>query len=50
MIQPTLTFGTSPMPVLLDSVSIKHNVVLLDTFFHFLIFHREFVVELMISR
>ena len=33
------TFDTPPMPVLLDSVSIKHDVILLlDTFFHILIF------------
>ena len=42
MIQPTrmsYTFDTPPMPVLLDSVSIKHDVILLlDTFFHILIF------------
>jgi hypothetical protein len=47
MIQPTLmsyTFDTPPQPVLLDSVSIKHDVVLLlDTFFHILIFHGELV-------
>ena len=49
MIQPTLmsyTFDTSPMPVLLDSVSIKPEVVLLlDTFFHILIFHGETVAQ-----
>ena len=45
MIQPTITFGTSPMPVLLDSVSIKYDVVLLDTFFHILIFHKELVAQ-----
>ena len=49
MIQPTLmsyTFDTPPMPVLLDSVSIKHDVVLLlDTFFHILIFHGELVAQ-----
>ena len=42
MIRPTLmsyTFDTVPIPVLLDSVSIKHNVVLLlNTFFHILIY------------
>ena len=33
------TFDTPPMPVLLDSVSIKHNVVLLlNTFFYILIY------------
>ena len=31
------TFDTPPIPVLLDSVSIQHDVVLLDTFFHILI-------------
>ncbi|KAI0086877.1 hypothetical protein BDY19DRAFT_959387 [Irpex rosettiformis] len=45
MIQPTLmsyTFDTPPVPVLLDSVSIKPDVILLlDTFFHILIFHGE---------
>jgi protein transport protein SEC23 len=49
MIQPTLmsyTFDTPPQPVLLDSVSIKHDVVLLlDTFFHILIFHGELVAQ-----
>jgi protein transport protein SEC23 len=49
MIQPTLmsyTFDTPPQPVLLDSVSIKHDVVLLlDTFFHILIFHGEQVAQ-----
>ena len=32
------TFDTPPIPVLLDSVSIEHDVVLLDTFFHILIY------------
>lgn len=45
MIQPTLMsygFDTDPHPVLLDSVSIKSDVILLlDTFFHILIFHGE---------
>jgi protein transport protein SEC23 len=45
MIQPTLTsftFDTEPTPVLLDSVSIQNNVILLmDTFFHVLIWHGE---------
>lgn len=45
MIQPTLTsytFDTPPHPVLLDSVSIRPDVILLlDTFFHILIFHGE---------
>ena len=34
------TFDTPPQPMPLDDVSIKHDVVLLlDTFFHNLIFH-----------
>ncbi|KAI9032277.1 hypothetical protein DFJ74DRAFT_653895 [Hyaloraphidium curvatum] len=45
MIQPTLmsySFEGPPVPVLLDSVSIKPNVILLlDTFFHLLIWHGE---------
>lgn len=45
MIQPTLmsySFDGPPVPVLLDSVSIKPNVILLlDTFFHLLIWHGE---------
>lgn len=45
MIQPTLTsysFDTEPEPVLLDSQSAKPDVVLLlDTFFHLLIWHGE---------
>jgi len=49
MIQPTLmsyTFDTPPQPVLLDSVSIKPDVILLlDTFFHILIFHGEVVAQ-----
>ncbi|KAI9509017.1 hypothetical protein F5148DRAFT_1190636 [Russula earlei] len=49
MIQPTLmSYGldTAPQPVLLDSVSIKAEVVLLlDTFFHILIFHGENVAQ-----
>ncbi|KAL1746742.1 hypothetical protein HDZ31DRAFT_72704 [Schizophyllum fasciatum] len=49
MIQPTLmsyTFDTPPQPVLLDSVSIKPDVILLlDTFFHILIFHGEQVAQ-----
>lgn len=49
MIQPTLmsyTFDVPPQPVLLDSVSIKHDVILLlDTFFHILIFHGELVAQ-----
>ncbi|KAI6010455.1 hypothetical protein EDC04DRAFT_2610195 [Pisolithus marmoratus] len=39
MIQPT--FDILPQPVLLDSVSIKPNIILLDTFFHMLMFHKE---------
>ncbi|TFY70212.1 hypothetical protein EVG20_g2789 [Dentipellis fragilis] len=49
MIQPTLmsyAIDTPPQPVLLDSVSIKPDVVLLlDTFFHILIFHGETVAQ-----
>ena len=49
MIQPTLmSYGldTPPAPVLLDSVSIKPDtVLLLDTFFHILIFHGETVAQ-----
>ncbi|KAI8817160.1 uncharacterized protein EV422DRAFT_542658 [Fimicolochytrium jonesii] len=45
MIQPTLmsySFNGPPEPVLLDSVSIKPDVILLlDTFFHILIWHGE---------
>jgi hypothetical protein len=40
------TFDTPPHPVLLDSVSIKYDVILLlDTFFHILIFHGELVAQ-----
>ncbi|KAH3671093.1 hypothetical protein OGAPHI_000804 [Ogataea philodendri] len=43
MIQPTLTsfeIEAEPEPVLLDSLSIKPNrILLLDTFFHLLIYH-----------
>ncbi|KAI0667265.1 copii coat protein [Trametes maxima] len=49
MIQPTLmsyTFDSPPQPVLLDSVSIKPDVILLlDTFFHILIFHGETIAQ-----
>ncbi|OZJ04487.1 Protein transport protein SEC23 [Bifiguratus adelaidae] len=49
MIQPTLTsytFNEDPQPVLLDSVSIKPDVILLlDTFFHLLIFHGETMAQ-----
>ncbi|KAK9467407.1 hypothetical protein V1512DRAFT_134871 [Lipomyces arxii] len=49
MIQPTLisfTFDQPPHPVLLDSVSIKpDHILLLDTFFHILIFHGETIAQ-----
>lgn len=49
MIQPTLmsyTFDIPAQPVLLDSVSIKPDVVLLlDTFFYILIFHGETIAQ-----
>lgn len=49
MIQPTLmsySLETAPEPVLLDSISIKPDVVLLlDTFFHILIFHGSTIAE-----
>ncbi|KAI8058711.1 protein transporter SEC23 [Gilbertella persicaria] len=49
MIQPTLTsysFDSAPQPVLLDSVSIKADaILLLDTFFHILIFHGSTVAQ-----
>jgi len=49
MIQPTLmsyTFDIPAQPVLLDSVSIKPDVILLlDTFFYILIFHGETVAQ-----
>ncbi|TGZ83217.1 hypothetical protein EX30DRAFT_317252 [Ascodesmis nigricans] len=49
MIQPTLdsyTFDEPPRPVLLDSTSIQPNtILLLDTFFHILIFHGETIAE-----
>lgn len=49
MIQPTLTsysMGVDPQPVLLDSISIKPDVILLlDTFFHVLIFHGQNIAE-----
>ncbi|KAI7892638.1 protein transporter SEC23 [Mucor mucedo] len=49
MIQPTLTsyaFDSEPQPVLLDSVSIKPDtILLLDTFFHILIFHGETIAQ-----
>ncbi|KAJ9066829.1 GTPase-activating protein S23 [Entomophthora muscae] len=49
MIQPTLTsyaFDADPEPVLLDSQSAKPDVVLLlDTFFHLLIWHGETLAQ-----
>jgi protein transport protein SEC23 len=49
MIQPTLmaySLDQEPVPALLDSVSIKHDVILLlDTFFHILIFHGSTVAQ-----
>ncbi|ORX93438.1 copii coat protein [Basidiobolus meristosporus CBS 931.73] len=49
MIQPTLTsfgFNEPPAPVLLDSISVKPDVILLlDTFFHILIFHGENIAQ-----
>ncbi|CCE72489.1 Piso0_000067 [Millerozyma farinosa CBS 7064] len=49
MIQPTLTsfaLDSEPEPVLLDSVSIKDDrILLLDTFFHILIFHGRTIAE-----
>lgn len=50
MIQPTLFAYTlddeESQPVLLDSASIKPDVILLlDTFFHILIFHGETVAQ-----
>lgn len=36
----------APQPVLLDSISIKNDVILLlDTFFHILIFHGETIAQ-----
>jgi protein transport protein SEC23 len=49
MIQPTLmSYGleAAPEPVLLDSISIRPEaVLLLDTFFHILIFHGETIAN-----
>jgi len=49
MMQPTLmsyAIDTPSQPVLLDSVSIKPDVILLlDTFFHILIFHGSTIAE-----
>jgi hypothetical protein len=40
------TFDQPPQPVLLDSVSIRPDVILLlDTFFHILIFHGETIAQ-----
>lgn len=47
MIQPTLTaysLDAPPQPVLLDSISIRPEIILLlDSFFHIVIFHGEHV-------
>ncbi|KAG8690054.1 GTPase-activating protein S23 [Ceratobasidium sp. 423] len=49
MMQPTLmlyTFDTPPHPMLLDSVLIKPDaILLLDTFFHILIFYGETITQ-----
>lgn len=49
MIQPTLTsfsLDGEPEPVLLDSVSIKDDrILLLDTFFHILIYHGKTIAQ-----
>ncbi|KAG7661938.1 SEC23 [[Candida] subhashii] len=49
MIQPTLTsfsLDGEPEPVLLDSVSIKEDrILLLDTFFHILIYHGKTIAQ-----
>lgn len=49
MIQPTLTSFSlegEPEPVLLDSVSIKDDrILLLDTFFHILVFHGKTIAQ-----
>ncbi|CAG8666309.1 9162_t:CDS:10 [Ambispora leptoticha] len=49
MIQPTLmsyAIDSQSQPVLLDSISIKPDVILLlDTFFHILIFHGETIAQ-----
>eukprot|EP00049_Salpingoeca_infusionum_P000330 m.39098 g.39098 ORF g.39098 m.39098 type:complete len:793 (+) comp10280_c0_seq4:160-2538(+) len=49
MIQPTLTsygFGTAPQPVLLDSSSIgADKILLLDTFFHIIIYHGDTIAS-----
>lgn len=49
MIQPTLTsygFDAPPQPVLLDSISVKPDtILLLDTFFHILLFHGSTIAQ-----
>lgn len=49
MIQPALTsygFDGPPQPVLLDSISVRPDVILLlDTFFHILIWHGETIAQ-----
>lgn len=49
MIQPTLTaysLDSQPQPVLLDSISIRPDaILLLDSFFHIVIFHGEHVAQ-----
>lgn len=49
MIQPTLmsyALDTPARPVLLDSISVKHDVILLlDSYFHILIFHGDQVAQ-----
>jgi protein transport protein SEC23 len=51
MIQPTLTsftFDKEPEPVLLDSSSLSENVILLmDTYFHILIYHGKLISDWM---
>jgi protein transport protein SEC23 len=51
MIQPTLTsftFDKEPEPVLLDSSSLSENVILLmDTYFHILIYHGKLINDWM---
>jgi protein transport protein SEC23 len=51
MIQPTLTsftFDKEPEPVLLDSSSLADNVILLmDTYFHILIYHGQQISQWM---
>lgn len=49
MIQPTLMsfkINAEPQPVLLDSVSLEHDcILLLDTFFHILIWHGSYIAQ-----